>query len=404
MRESYQKGNINLIERKTGPSVWVFRYYEYDLDGKRHRRSIDFSDTEECPTQAQAERKAEPIRQKVNNDLACVFFSNLADRFEREELPAKPERRPRTLPVKLKTESTLIRPRTAASYRSNLNRLRKKWGTSRLDWMTSNTAEIERWFITLKKGDQPTIDLAHKTKHNIKALLHVMFERAMQWNYLNMQRNPVDVVRIKGVSRKRRSIPTVTLEEIGKLLSDEELSRHVWVMIQMAMCLGLGVSELLGLRWEDIDFETEEIHIQRSSVGKDQGETKTDNRNERLPMHETLASLLKWWRQEQEPVNGWLFGSLITGRPFHADSLREDHLQPACVRTGLPEIGWHSFRHTYRALLGELGEALEVQQYLMRHAHIGTTMDYGKRSAGRAKLLRAANARVVEMLPLQKRG
>jgi site-specific recombinase XerD len=41
-------------------------------------------------------------------------------------------------------------------------------------------------------------------------------------------------------------------------------------------------------------------------------------------------------------------------------------------------LGWHSFRHTYRSLLDAVGVPIGVQQKLMRHAQVSTTMDtYG---------------------------
>ena len=43
------------------------------------------------------------------------------------------------------------------------------------------------------------------------------------------------------------------------------------------------------------------------------------------------------------------------------------------------DIGWHTFRHTFRTLLDENGAPLKVQQELMRHADIRTTLNiYGK--------------------------
>jgi integrase len=41
----------------------------------------------------------------------------------------------------------------------------------------------------------------------------------------------------------------------------------------------------------------------------------------------------------------------------------------------LGEIGWHTFRHTYRSWLDETGAPMKVQQELMRHASIQTTMN-----------------------------
>ena len=60
------------------------------------------------------------------------------------------------------------------------------------------------------------------------------------------------------------------------------------------------------------------------------------------------------------------------------------------------EGGFHTFRHTYRAWLDETGAPVGVQQKLMRHAHVSTTMDqYGNASA-LAK--RKANRPIVQRL------
>jgi len=64
------------------------------------------------------------------------------------------------------------------------------------------------------------------------------------------------------------------------------------------------------------------------------------------------------------------------GRPFHADSLRDDHLHPAGQTIGIPNLGWYAFRHTYRTLLDDLGTPIGVQQKLMRHSDVGTTMNH----------------------------
>jgi integrase len=43
----------------------------------------------------------------------------------------------------------------------------------------------------------------------------------------------------------------------------------------------------------------------------------------------------------------------------------------------LGSIGWHTFRHTHRSLLSENETPLDVQQKLMRRAHMSTTEQYG---------------------------
>jgi len=59
-------------------------------------------------------------------------------------------------------------------------------------------------------------------------------------------------------------------------------------------------------------------------------------------------------------------------------------------------IGWHTFRHTYRSWLDETGAPVGVQQQLMRHADIRTTLNQYGDSVMPAK--RNANSKVVEMV------
>jgi integrase len=88
-------------------------------------------------------------------------------------------------------------------------------------------------------------------------------------------------------------------------------------------------------------------------------------------------------------------------KPINAWNLQTRYLKPAGLRAKVGEIGWHSFRHTYRALLDATGAPLGVQQKLMRHANITTTMDgYGdaymkqKREANNTLVREVLSARV----------
>jgi Phage integrase family len=108
------------------------------------------------------------------------------------------------------------------------------------------------------------------------------------------------------------------------------------------------------------------------------------------------SELRKWQALCLDSEGHWLFPSPVTGRPYHADSIRTDYLVPTGLKLGLGRIGFHTFRHTYRAWLDETGAPVGVQQKLMRHAHVSTTMDqYGNASA-LAK--RKANRPIVQRL------
>jgi len=69
---------------------------------------------------------------------------------------------------------------------------------------------------------------------------------------------------------------------------------------------------------------------------------------------------------------------------------------PAAIRCGIGRIGWHSFRHTFRTLLDETGAPMKVQQELMRHADIRTTMNVYGKAMDASK--REAHSKVVRMV------
>jgi site-specific recombinase XerD len=72
------------------------------------------------------------------------------------------------------------------------------------------------------------------------------------------------------------------------------------------------------------------------------------------------------------------------------------HLKPAATTAEIGKIGWHTFRHTYSTMLRSLGVDVKVQQELLRHADIQTTMNIYTQAVSDAK--REANSKVVRMV------
>ena len=74
-----------------------------------------------------------------------------------------------------------------------------------------------------------------------------------------------------------------------------------------------------------------------------------------------------------------MFPSVVTGRPSHSGILLRRHLAPLAAKVGVPRLGWRAFRHTFRSWLDAAGAAVGVQQKMMRHAAVATTMNvHGK--------------------------
>jgi integrase len=90
---------------------------------------------------------------------------------------------------------------------------------------------------------------------------------------------------------------------------------------------------------------------------------------------------MKTWKQNTRfhADEDWMFASpLKLGRlPYSYTGVWRE-LQRAADAAGIGRPGTHSFRHTYRSWLDAVGTSIAVQQKLMRHSDIRTTMNiYG---------------------------
>lgn len=376
-RKRYQYGTLALSPRKSGEDVWVLRY----SDGQKRRSEI-IGTTRQYPTKSLAEEAAASTRQQVAARRDVSTFAHLVERFRKEAMPA--------------------RIQTMRSYESSLKRLEERWGDIRLDEMSENVVEIQKWLSSLRTLDGKH-QLAKKSRANLKALLHRLFDRAMAWNFMPREVNPIGFVELRSGNRfsqrdqrPKRRIPLLTPEQFRAIVSDPQLPEHVRVMSYVGMFLGLRASEILALRWNDFDFLDKSVHIQRSVVGRHEEETKTEDSEAHLPFPDALKSILERWRAYLPSVNGWLFANPATGRPYHRDSIVADHLKLAGQRAGISGLGSHSFRHSYRAFMADNGVAAEWQQRLMRHSNIEMTMAYGRQKLSRE--MREGNDRVVNMV------
>ncbi|HCT61188.1 MAG TPA: site-specific integrase [Acidobacterium sp.] len=373
-RQTFQRGWIVRKARSKGSDVWVLRWRDGDTN-----RSTTLGTTQQLRSRAEAQRAASKLTAEINNSIEVATFGQLVARYLQEAIPE--------------------RESTAAPLRAMLNaRLLPRWENVRISDMAKDPMMVEQWIKGLqskprRKGEKPR-DLSPKSKLHTRSVLHRLFEYAMRWRYLDCQRNPMSLIELRGTTRRVRPIYLLTPQQYYQILAN--LAPHVRLMAVLAMNTGLRISEILGMRWTDANFEERTLTISRSIVGRHEGETKTMASADVLPLHEMLVQELRAWQAREDGVNGWLFGNLDTGRPYHASSLRNDHLAPAGRKAGIPNLGWHNFRHTYRARLGDSGAEPEVQQRLMRHSSIDMTMKYGQNAM--LKLTRPANAKLVEEL------
>jgi integrase len=224
--------------------------------------------------------------------------------------------------------------------------------------------------------------------------MYRLFEKAMLLELIPLERNPMCLVELKGVSKRKKSPRILTVEEFGALL--KELVHPYRCMVLLAGCIGLRISEVLGLCWTGIKFETLCMEIREGFARSQVTKLKSEYSQDEMPLDPDVATILLEWKQLcPQTKEDWVFPSPRTEKPYDSGSLRKKILKTAALRAKiLGAIGWHTLRHSYRAWLDETGAPLGVQQKLMRHANISTTMNIYGGAFMKAK--RKANTSVVQ--------
>lgn len=120
-----------------------------------------------------------------------------------------------------------------------------------------------------------------------------------------------------------------------------ELKDPYRTMVLLAGGTGLRVSEIMGMKWGDVNGQNLEVDVRRSVEAGREGETKTEASESPVPLDPVVAT----------------------------------ELLPAADRAEIDKVGWHTFRHTCRASLKHCGTPLEVQKDLMRRANVRVTAE-----------------------------
>lgn len=350
-RKRYQHGSLTIEKRKTGPSVWVYRWRETVVNGATKQKKRIIGTKNEYPNESAARKAVDGLRMEINTDsinTSAITIDEVISHYTVIEL----------------ADSNRKTARTKEVYRHQLDKvIAPKWGAFRLSEV--KPIAVERWL-----NDMPG---APGTKAKTKGVLSVLFRHAMRYEWASA--NPIRLVRQSAIPQQEEIV--LTPLEVSALL--QELRDPFRTLILLASVTGLRRGELFGLKWEDVDFAEAEIRIVRSVVDQVEGPPKTLASRRPIPMSSELAfALANWGKQTAYSKPGeWVFASpLALGqKPYWPDAVLKRHVFPAAIRAGITKrIGWHSFRRTLATLLQSSGASVKTTQELLRHASPGITM------------------------------
>ena len=273
-RTRYQHGSIELEQRKKGPAVWVYRWWEEGINGKLLHRKQQIGTVEEYPSESAAQAAADSLRLTVNNgckhrSLQRTTMNTLWEHYSREELPIKA----------LSTQDAY------SAYAKNW--IVARWGNVQLEQV--KTVEVERWLRASGVADG--------TRAKLKCVMSALFSHAVRWEFCGHnpistgipvgtggKRGPSTGVR---VSAKRQKSPLkLRAEQVALVLTKLEFRDQLLVFLDTG--LGTHRGELGALRWMDCDFNSQTFDIRHSYYWRRGGhlvDTKSEASAQPLPMH-----------------------------------------------------------------------------------------------------------------------
>lgn len=164
------------------------------------------------------------------------------------------------------------------------------------------------------------------------------------------------------LAKSSKKLPSVlNKEEVHQLISFTENLKHK-LLITFLYYTGLRVNELIHLRWEDLDFERETIHIKITKGSHDRV----------VFLHPELKSLLKIYSNKN---SGLIFQSNF-GKVYNKRTVGIVVRNIARKAGFQKKVTPHTLRHSFATHLLEAGADIRAIQTLLGHKNLSTTQIY----------------------------
>ncbi|HLF43081.1 MAG TPA: tyrosine-type recombinase/integrase [Acidimicrobiia bacterium] len=220
-----------------------------------------------------------------------------------------------------------------------------------------------------------------KTVHNIHLTLHRALEDAVADGLI--ARNPA--TRARKAPKAGREMLTWDEDQLRSFFhaSAEDRLFPLWQMTAMS---GMRRGEILGLRWDDVDFKSSTVTVNRQWRRGEKGlvlaPPKTERSRRTIDLDTETVTVLKKWRtaqlEEQMAYDGeWQDNGFIftrkDGRRHDVDVVSQ-HFDRLVARAGVPPVRFHDMRHTHATLLLLAGVPAHVVSMRLGHRSVAFTL------------------------------
>lgn len=225
-------------------------------------------------------------------------------------------------------------------------------------------SEINPFLIEKYKQKRKEDGVSVRTVNIELACLRHMFNMALKWG--KAQRNPMKEVKLfKEPEGKDRILSPEEEVKLLETVRSSKKAKHLEPVIITALQTGMRKSEVLGLKWGNVDFTNRFIVIDGTKSGYVR----------KIPMNAKLTETLQDGRKRN---NAEFAFADKNGKPYKSFRSAWDN---ALKKAGIENLTFHSLRHTFGSRLGMAGVDIKTIQELMGHRDIKMTMRYSHPTA-----------------------
>ena len=254
--------------------------------------------------------------------------------------------------------------------------------------------DIQSHAIQKLINDMHTKGYSKTTISNTFTVINGMFKQAFM-NQIII-RNPCDAVSLPKWQQCKKERRVMTQAEQDIFLKYAEQSSYYDVLV-VALQTGMRISEILGLEWDNIDFEKKEIQVTGTLVfisgqTRYKGTPKTFSGARTIPMLPEVEKILhsrRKWQLKNRMVLGSEYGSITklknpvmtcnNGEIYWAENIRTEMrlIVKRINDDGIPfeAITPHTLRHTFATRCAEQGMPLQVLKNILGHSSLAMTSD-----------------------------
>ena len=287
--------------------------------------------------------------------------AEIIDRIKRglEPIPPEPEPDPTVADLVARCMRAYVKvhckPKTQSLYRTAINRhIVPALGTIAVkDVRSSHVIELHD-----RLRDTPAM------ANHVVAMLSKMFSLAQTWELVPRGRNPCKAVRHYREQSRERFLTPEEYRRVGAALREVEAEGSMWppaiAAIRLLMLTGCRKSEILTLRWDDVDRTAGEFRLREGKRGPRMVPLTT-------PALKVLDGIervegIPWVIRSQKD------GIHLPGLNYYWNRIRD--------RAGLAGVRIHDLRHSHASRALALGESLTMIGRLLGHSKVGTTARY----------------------------